>query len=349
MPPQAFRDQKQELTRFSTSRSLPAVLRRKLLTYSLQEWSVNKGYDPHDMIKTHRIPTSLANSMMAAIYDDIVPISPLLRMLEQPVLHELLKFVKVVISLQKETLINQADPCTRLYILRQGSLQAAAAARLLSAASPSAKSTKAARQSTWKQKMQVRMIERPGDLICCRSPYEPPQPLPFEITSTKRSVLLAIHMQDLHMILDMVSRPQSEAICKVMNAEHMQVSRLPEASRPPHVCADAIMRGCRLTPPRLASPRPIHTLPVDPRVCQAKGEGRRRSEFPRHRRGAHTSDTPAILCHPLPPSAIICHHLPRARARSPTRTCAHALTPHVLMASRAGAGGATPQPTRGGH
>ena len=57
--------------------------------------------------------------------------SPLLRVFEVPVLHELLRYVKTVVSLQKETLINQSDPCTRMYILRAGSLQAAATERLM--------------------------------------------------------------------------------------------------------------------------------------------------------------------------------------------------------------------------
>ena len=74
-----------------------------------------------------------------------------------------------------------------------------------------------------KAKMQVRMIEKPGDMICCASPFEPPQPLPFQITSLKRTVLLSLHMQDLLTILDMVNEAQTEAICKAMHAEHRNI------------------------------------------------------------------------------------------------------------------------------
>ena len=58
-------------------------------------------------------------------------------------------------------------------MLRAGSLQASATDRLMAQAAgretgsvpgPS-KGGKMGRQSTWKQKMQVRMIERPGDVI----------------------------------------------------------------------------------------------------------------------------------------------------------------------------------------
>lgn len=142
--------------------------------------------------------------------------------------------MKLVVALQKETLISQSDPCTRLYILRSGALQAAASEKLLLASSTVATrqtASKMARSSTWKQKMQVtphsttryqiqhchlmrlladhgpcwqlRMIERPGDVICCRSPYEPPQPLPFQITSLKRSTLVAMHMQVCKMLLQL--------------------------------------------------------------------------------------------------------------------------------------------------
>ena len=79
------------------------------------------------------------------------------------------------------------------------------------------------RSSTWKLKKQVRMIERPGDMLCCRSPYEPPQPLPFQVVSLKRSVLIAVHMQDLHQILTLVSPNQKAAICDTMVHEHEQI------------------------------------------------------------------------------------------------------------------------------
>jgi len=222
-----FRDRQQEYSRFASSRSLPAVLRKKLLTYSLHEWSVNLGYDPQEVIKAQRLPRALANQMIAAMYDDVILASPFLKIIEKPVLAELCKFLKVVISLQKETLINQADPCTRLYILRSGSLQASASDSLLASVGPADSGAKThkmnARSSTWKLKMQVRMIERPGDLICCRSPYEPPQPLPFQIMSLKRTTLCAIHMQDLHHILSISSEEQTSAISKSMHHEHMQI------------------------------------------------------------------------------------------------------------------------------
>ena len=195
----SFRDRQQEYMRFASSRSLPAHLRRKLLTYSLQDWAVNQGYDPYEVIRSNRLPPALSNSILAAIYDDVVPDSPLLRIIDKPCLHELLKMVKVVISMQKETLVNQSDLCQRVYILRQGSLQASATEKLMQQAqqnaAPQRQATKMSRQSGWKQKMQVRMIERPGEVICPASPFDAPKTLPFQITSLKRSTLLAIQMQ----------------------------------------------------------------------------------------------------------------------------------------------------------
>ena len=227
----AFRDRQQEYNRFAFSRSLPGPLRRKLLSYSLQDWSVNGGYDPNEVIHSLGLPPALTHSMLAAIYDDVVQESNLLKAIEKPVLHELLKYVKVVVSLQKETLVHQSDPCTRMYIMRAGSLQASATDKLMQQSAggdsaPAAGKGKKAlgRQTTgWKQKMQVRMIEKPGDIICCASPYEPPQPLPFQVTSLKRTTLLSIHMQDLLAILDIVSEAQTEAICKQMQREHRNI------------------------------------------------------------------------------------------------------------------------------
>lgn len=221
----AFRDRQQEYSRFSHSRSLPTGLRRKLLSYSLQDWSVNGGFDPLEVIKQLGLPPALTNQMLSSMYDDVVQESPLLKVIDAPVLHELLKYVKVVVSLQKETLIHQSDPCTRVYILRGGSLQLSATDKLMQQAqnegkmaSPDTKQSKA--KKTGKAKMQVRMIERTGSVICCASPFEPPQPLPFQVTSLKRTTLLSLHMQDLLTILDMVSEKQQTAICKSMHAEH---------------------------------------------------------------------------------------------------------------------------------
>lgn len=219
-----FRDLQQEYIRFSSSRALSPVLRRKLLTYSLQEWSVNLGFDVLEMIRVNKLPRALSNSMLHAIYDDIVELSSILRIIEKPVLVDVLRYMKVVVSLQKETLINQHDPCTRLYILRQGNLQASASDRLIASVGGGGRNRSPnMRSSTWKLKKQVRMIERPGDMLCCRSPYEPPQPLPFQVVSLKRSVLIAVHMQDLHQILTLVSPNQKAAICDTMVHEHEQI------------------------------------------------------------------------------------------------------------------------------
>lgn len=82
--------------------------------------------------------------------------------------------MKVVISLQKDILINQCDPCTRLYILRSGSLQAAASDKLLQSFAAHQKdqrsersTTSKARSSTWKAKMQVQALcHRPAPPRC---------------------------------------------------------------------------------------------------------------------------------------------------------------------------------------
>jgi len=172
-----------------------------------------------------------------------------------PVLHELLRYFKVVVSLQKETLINQCDPCTRMYILRAGSLQAAATDKLMAQAAgqeagggggPSKGKGKGGKMGG-KAKMQVRMIERPGDVICCASPFEPPQPLPFQVTSLKRTMLVSIHMQDLLTILDMVSEEQTDAICKTMHAEHRNIllSVMPKSKTGPAGGGEATGRESR--------------------------------------------------------------------------------------------------------
>jgi hypothetical protein len=252
----SFRDRQNDNLRFATSRSLPAVLRRKLLTYSLQDWNVNLGYDPYEVIKHHRLPRALSNSILTAIYDDLVTESPMLKLVETPVLHEMLRHMKVVVSLQKETLINQNDPCTRVYILRAGSLQASATDKLMQQAAGAAQASrqshaKLARQSTWKQKMQVRMIERPGDVISPASPFEAAQPLPFQLTSLKRSTLLAIHMQDLLQVLDISSQEQAEAVCKAIARAHREIllSVMPKSKDNPRE-SHASVRESRYGDPR---------------------------------------------------------------------------------------------------
>ena len=119
----------------------------------------------------------------------------------------------MVVSLQKEALINQSDPCNRIYILRQGSLQASASDKLMREMEVHKKpvrrmTTKNLRVSNWKAKMQVRMIERGGDLVCPQDPFQAPQPLPFQVISLKKSILVTIHMKDMQQILDMVPPKQ---------------------------------------------------------------------------------------------------------------------------------------------
>ena len=130
----------------------------------------------------------------------------------------MLKYFKVCIALPKEVLIHQADVNMALFILKSGSLQAAAVEQTFASTGrstdgndkgPKTRQTKLNRQSTsWKQKLQVKMIEVPGSLICCYNPYTPPKPLPFSITSLSKSLLVFMNLSDLLHVFNLCSAEQ---------------------------------------------------------------------------------------------------------------------------------------------
>jgi len=149
-------------------------------------------------------------------------------------IEEVLTWLQPVVCLQKEVLINGHDVNKTLYIMVAGSLQASSAVEAVGGgksfkanggnANVQPKSFKGGnRQSTWKQKLQVYMIEKTGACVGLANPFEPPQRLPFMVTSLKRSVMLTFARQDLLHLLDMCSPAQSESVCQALRTEHNMI------------------------------------------------------------------------------------------------------------------------------
>jgi len=223
----AFRDQQGDMARFSASRALPPALKRRLLAFSLADWSVNMNTDPGDIVKSNKLPANLSAEILRSIHGDVLD-SPLMRVIARPIVSEVLRYLKVCISLPKEVLIHASDVTNRLYMLKQGSLQAQATEAPPDADGEGKKkkaASKQARASTWKQKMQVKMIEAPGSVICCADPYRSLKPLPFSVSSLSRSLLVYISYGDLlGQIFSICSAEQVKEILKVMAAQHKSIA-----------------------------------------------------------------------------------------------------------------------------
>jgi len=230
----AFRDQQSDMARFAASRGLKPQLKKRLLQFSLADWAVNQNADPGDVLKSSKIPTYITTEVLKSVHIDVLDCS-FMKAISKPILNEMLKYLKVCISLPKEVLIHQADVTMALFILKSGSLQAAAVEQAYASTGrntdgsdnkgPKTKQTKLNRQSTsWKQKLQVKMIEVPGSLICCYNPYTPPKPLPFTITSLSKSLLVYMNLNDLLHVFNLCSAEQVRDIIKVMQTEHTSIT-----------------------------------------------------------------------------------------------------------------------------
>ena len=154
-------DRSSDLARFAEATSLQKGLKSRLLKNFNAQWHTTAGLITTEVTLQFRIPAALTSELVRAANIDLTDICPLFRSIADELLPELLRRLHTVVSLQKDVLINSKDSCSRFYILRNGSLQAAAlapdadvsAGGLCKKGSAGSSSRKG---KTWKAKLQVR-------------------------------------------------------------------------------------------------------------------------------------------------------------------------------------------------
>jgi len=104
-----------------------------------------------------------------------------------------------------------------------GSMQATSTAPPDTKAAPAGKPTgsmKKNRASTWKQKLQVYMLEKPGAVIGFACPSDLPAPLPFVVNAIKRSDVFTLERAHLNYLFDMVPAKEAGRVKDALRAEH---------------------------------------------------------------------------------------------------------------------------------
>lgn len=237
-----YRTRAQEFQAFAGTRRLKYSLRKKLLQFFTQQWALTLGYDEREIFAATRVGRPLSRPILLSVYHDLRPTSSFLRAFEQPVLAELVTLLHPMVCLQKETLLAASDVCTQLYLLVQGSLQAAAAATPEARQSKGGNSflkTGAAAEDTgspkkkggnnrastsgWKAKLQVRVVETPGAVVGFAQVFEQPRTLPFNVTALKRSVLLVLEQGPLRKLLRMVGSAERAVVVGEIRDQHENV------------------------------------------------------------------------------------------------------------------------------
>ena len=119
----------QQTSLFAFTRHVPPRLTRELLKFVDTQWIKTAGLDAGSVLgSTLKLPTRFHDEVLLAVYDDLIKDCPLLSAARGCAgggsLPPLLRLLQPQVVLQKQVLMGDSWPCSELYILQKGTLQA---------------------------------------------------------------------------------------------------------------------------------------------------------------------------------------------------------------------------------
>ena len=119
----------QQAKLFAVSRHVPGPLTRSFERFVETQWMKTAGLDNSEVLgRTMKLPTRFHDEILISVFDLLIPSCPLLSSAQTlpgaGALPPLLRLLSLQVVLQKQLLIGENHPCSEIYILVKGSLQA---------------------------------------------------------------------------------------------------------------------------------------------------------------------------------------------------------------------------------
>jgi len=208
-----LRDIMSTLHRLIGKYDVPAKLQKRVFMYVQTQWSTTKGLDNQRILS--KLPPALRGDILEAINEDLVKASPIFQRVSHECVRVMLSKLRSEVCLAKETLLAPGQLCSEVYLLVRGVLQG----------QPAEDGEAGKKKGAFKGKMLFRAIEKTGSLVGMRDPFEKDFRYPFHVLAVKQAQMVALSAKDLLEVFAMDNRPDIEAICEVLDKEHVEVAQ----------------------------------------------------------------------------------------------------------------------------
>jgi len=237
-----LRDQLVTLGTFASSRRLPAKLHQTLKSHTSAEWSLTKGMDAQTLLSD--FPTQLKGDVLNQIFSGLVECNPPFLRCSEQLRRQILGLLKPGVALKKQTIIAGRQFGATIYILMKGTLQVS------QAPSTDGRSTEGEAETTpqnsrrgvsmgskdlkraltrantkgFKDKLKVRMLEKPGAVIPLTSVYYGPQTSPFSVFALTFCQLLTVEAGELARVLESFPVSDASVVTTALDAEFKNIT-----------------------------------------------------------------------------------------------------------------------------
>ena len=234
-----LRDQLVTMATFSSSRRVNAKLSAKLKTHLSAEWQVTKGMDANALLAD--FPTQLKGDVLLSVYSDLIDCNPGFLRCSEQLRRSMLGLLKPGIALKKQTIIAGRQFGQTIYVLMKGSLQVSQAPHTMEGNeegkkedSPQSRGNRRGQSMSkdqmkkqltkmntqnYKNKLKVRMLEKPGAVIPLDTIFEGPRVSPFSVTALNQSQLLTVEANDLARLLEQFPAGDANVVTQALDAE----------------------------------------------------------------------------------------------------------------------------------
>jgi len=199
------------------------------------EWQETKGMETHSVLEP--FPLQLRGDVLNAVFANLIGYNPpFLRCTEQ-LRRQVLSLLRPAVALKKSTVVAAHQFSSLMYILIKGTLQVSQAPDALgnqsdrSGGSPSpparGKSEKVLKRqgtSKFKDKLKVRMLEKPGAIIPLEDIYGGAKKSPFSVFAVTRCQLLTVDASALAGVLRQFPSADSLVITDAFAADYKNLT-----------------------------------------------------------------------------------------------------------------------------
>ena len=246
-----LRDQLVTMATFAASRRMPARMHNMLKKHISTEWLVTKGMDTQALL--HELPVQLKGDVLVAVFAPLLECNPPFLRCSEQLRRQMLSLLRPAVALKKQTIVAGHQFGATMYVLMKGTLQVSQAPAQSTgpkdesgspgkgnmarrAASMGAKDLRKeltrANTKGFKDKLKVRMLEKPGAVIPLDNIFEGARVSPFSVFAVTQCQMLTIEANELARMLEAYPSADASIVTKALEADYKGLIESLKMNRP---------------------------------------------------------------------------------------------------------------------
>lgn len=233
-----LRDQLVTMATFASSRRVPSKMAKTMRDHLSAEWTVTKGMDMQILLAD--FPTQLRGDVLEMVFTPLIEVNPPFMRCSEQLRRAMLTLFRPSVALKKQVILAGRQFGATMYVLMKGTLQVSQAPEVEEKKEASKKGRtgravsmgkadmkrELTRMNTknYKDKLKVRMLEKPGAVIPLDTIFEGPRTSPFSVFAMQQSQMLTIEANELVRLLDSYPAVDAVIVTAALEADYKNLA-----------------------------------------------------------------------------------------------------------------------------